>query len=59
MGKAIGIFVVTFFVVLLINQAFYGFCFSDYCLAAAFPRVVVLASIVTAALYWITKREGF
>jgi len=57
MGKAIGIFVVTFFVVLLINQAFYGFCFSDYCLAAAFPRVVILTSIITALLFWTTKQE--
>ena len=41
-----------------VNQAFYGFCFEGYCLAAAFPKVLILALIVTVVLYLLTKGEG-
>ena len=57
MERAIKIFIPTFLVVLVVNQAFYNFCFAAYCLAAAFPRVVIMSAVVTGVLYWIKKSE--
>lgn len=58
MLKALKIFIPTFFIVLIINQAGYGFCFKMYCLAAAFPRVVVISAVITGVFYWISTAES-
>lgn len=41
----------TFLVVLVLNQFFYGSCFKMYCLAAAFPKVLILSAFVSWAIY--------
>ena len=50
-GRAIIIFIPVFFIVFIINQMFYGGCTANYCLSAAFPKVIILSSIVTAIFY--------
>lgn len=45
----------TFFVVMLVNQSFYNFCTKGYCLAAAFPKVLVLSVIVAGAITYFNK----
>ena len=57
MQKALAIFIPTFVAIMVINQMFYGACFAAYCLAAAFPKVVVLAVIVSTFLYFVSKSE--
>jgi hypothetical protein len=49
------VFGISFVVIGVINQAFYGFCFKSYCLSAAFPKVLILSVIVTVALSIINK----
>jgi tryptophan-rich sensory protein len=55
--KALKIFVPTFFVILIINQAFYGMCLQAHCLASAFPRVTIMSVAVSALIYWVSKEE--
>ena len=57
MQKALTIFIPTLVVIMVINQMFYGACFEAYCLAAAFPKVLVLAVIVSTFLYFVSKSE--
>ena len=45
----------TFLVVGLINQSFYGFCMKSYCLAAAFPKVLVLSVIIAATITYFNQ----
>jgi hypothetical protein len=49
------IFGISFVVIGIINQAFYGFCFKSYCLSAVFPKVLILSIIVTVALSIMNK----
>jgi len=51
------IFAMSFFGVGFVNQIFYNFCFSDRCLSAAFPKVLLLALIVSAVIFMVTKNE--
>jgi len=55
MGNSLKIFGISFVVIGIINQAFYGFCFKSYCLSAAFPKVLILSIIVTVALSIMNK----
>ena len=55
MGNSLKIFGISFIVIGIINQAFYGFCFKSYCLSAAFPKVLILSIIVTVALSIMNK----
>lgn len=57
MERFIKTFLVTFIIVGLINQSFYNFCFSEYCLSAAFPKVLILSLIVAAVVYFVVKEE--
>lgn len=57
MGKALGIFIPTFLVVLAVNQLAYGACFKGYCIAAAFPKVTILSLAISAFIYWVSKTE--
>lgn len=45
------IFIPVFLVVMVVNQFFYGGCFKSYCLAAAFPKVTLIAAVLTWILY--------
>jgi tryptophan-rich sensory protein len=56
--KALQIFIPTFLVILVINQATYGMCFEAHCLSAAFPKVTILSVAVSAFIYWVTKGEN-
>ena len=58
MYRAIKLFIGTFFVVLIVNQMFYGFCFTSYCLSHAFPKVVVLSAIITAVIHFVSKPDS-
>jgi hypothetical protein len=51
MPLAIVIFAVTFVVILVVNQMFYGGCFEAHCLSAAFPKVIMLSTLVSWFLY--------
>ncbi len=55
MPKFLKIFTMSFLVVGFINQIFYNFCFSDRCLSAAFPKVLLLSLIVSAVIFMVTK----
>jgi len=57
MIQAIKIFLVTFVVVLVVNQLFYGACFKSYCLSAAFPKVAIIATIISWFLYYAGKDD--
>ena len=57
MIKALKILVPTFVVILVINQLAYGACFEGYCIAAALPKVIVLAVLVSAFIYWAQKSD--
>ena len=57
MMKALSIFIPTFIVVMIINQFFYGACFKAYCLAAAFPKVVMLSLAISAFIYFVKRDE--
>lgn len=54
---ALKIFVPTFIVILILNQLFYGACFEAYCIAAAFPKVIVLSLLVSVFIYWVKGSE--
>lgn len=58
MGKSFAIFIPTFLVVLFFNQLAYGACFKGYCIAAAFPKVVMLSLAISAFIYWVSKSEN-
>ena len=51
------IFAMSFFGVGFVNQIFYNFCFSDRCLSAAFPKVLLLSLIVSAVIFMVAKNE--
>jgi len=51
MNKFIKIFIPAFLVVGVVNQSFYGFCMKSHCLAAAFPKVVILSVIVAFVIF--------
>jgi len=55
MQKNIMIFVASFLGLMFINQLSYGACFKGYCLAAAFPKVLILSVILSAFIIWISK----
>ena len=55
MPKLLKIFAMSFLGVGFVNQIFYNFCFSDRCLSAAFPKVLLLSLIVSAILFGLTK----
>lgn len=55
MPKFLKIFAASFLVVGFFNQIFYNFCFSDRCLSAAFPKVLLLSLIVSAVIFVVTK----
>lgn len=57
MEKSLKIFVPTFFIVLFFNQLAYGSCFKGYCIAAAFPKVIILSVIISVFIYWVSKNE--
>ena len=44
-----------FGIILVVNQIQYGFCFSAYCIIAAFPHVFIMALLVTIAIFFIKK----
>jgi len=44
------LFCIIFCVVMIINQAFYNWCFELYCLKAAFPRVLALSVAVVVIM---------
>jgi len=58
MQKALAIFIPTFLILFVLNQSFYGGCFKGYCLAAAFPKVLILSAILTGVFYAISKSES-
>lgn len=58
MKKALIIFTPVFFALFVLNQSFYGWCFKGYCLAAAFPKVLILSAILTGVFYAISKSEN-
>lgn len=55
--RVIGIFILTFMVVLFINQISYGGCFASYCISAAFPKVFVVSSIITAVIFSLSSES--
>ena len=55
MPKFLKIFAMSFLGVGFANQIFYNFCFSDRCLSAAFPKVLLLSLIVSAVIFVVTK----
>jgi tryptophan-rich sensory protein len=55
MENNLKIFGISFVVIGIINQAFYGFCFKSYCLSVAFPKVLILSVLVTVALSIMNK----
>ncbi len=57
MTKALQIFIPTFAIVMVANQMMYGACFKAYCLAAAFPKVVILSLAISTFIYWIRSEE--
>ncbi len=57
MNKALIIFTPVFIVLFVINQSFYGGCFKGYCLAAAFPKIIILSAILTWIFYAISSQE--
>ena len=57
MARSIVIFLVTSFIVLIINQSFYGSCFSSYCMAAAFPKVILISLAISAFIVWSSRNE--
>lgn len=58
MTRAVTIFIPTFLVIFVINQMFYGWCFKGYCLAAAFPKVILISALLTWFFYTLTKDEN-
>lgn len=58
MQKTLAIFIPVFIVLFLLNQSFYGGCFKGYCLAAAFPKVLILSAVLTGVFYAISKSES-
>ena len=58
MGKSLQIFIPTFIVVMIFNQMMYGACFKSYCIAAAFPKVVILSAIISAFIYYVFHSEN-
>lgn len=57
MQRFLQIFIASFLGVGFVNQMFYNFCFSDRCLSAAFPKVLLLSLIVAAVIFLITGNE--
>lgn len=57
MTRAIKLFAGTFFVVFILNQLFYGACFASYCLAAAFPKVVILSVIIAGFIHVVSSGD--
>ena len=57
MLKAIVIFIVTFSIVMMVNQIGYGSCFKSYCVTAAIPKVTLLSVVISAFLYWVSENE--
>ncbi len=57
MPTALKIFIPTFVIVLIFNQMTYGSCFKGYCIAAAFPKVIVLSLLISAFIYFVNKDE--
>lgn len=55
MITALKIFSFTFIAVMIVNQLFYGACFSSYCLAAAFPRVLIMSVLLSWFIYSASK----
>jgi tryptophan-rich sensory protein len=55
MKLAVTIFSITFIVILIINQMFYGGCFKAHCLSAALPKVVIISTFVSWFLYSVKK----
>ncbi len=55
MPRFLKIFTMSLLVFGFINQIFYNFCFSDRCLIAAFPKVLLLSLIVVAVIVMVTK----
>jgi hypothetical protein len=53
--KIIGIFLVTFSVIMVLNQLGYGSCFAAYCIQAAIPKVTIFSIIVTAIIYFVSE----
>ncbi|GAA0788532.1 hypothetical protein SAMN04487964_10312 [Marinobacterium sediminicola] len=43
---------------LVINQAFYGFCFKAHCIGAALPSVVIMSGVLTAVIYFSDTRNS-
>ena len=58
MHKSLAIFIPVFIVLLVLNQSFYGGCYKGYCLAAAFPKVLILSAVLTGVFYAISKSES-
>jgi len=58
MARVVMIFIPTFLVILVLNQMFFGGCFKGYCLAAAFPQVMVMSALLTWVLFSLTKDES-
>jgi len=56
MVKTITIFIVTFSIVMLVNQISYGSCFASYCLSAALPKVTLLSVVISAFIVWGSKK---
>lgn len=57
MLSAIKFFVFAFLAILIVNQMFYGGCFAAHCLAAAFPKVLILSLVATAAAHWLSRLD--
>ncbi|MFT6247181.1 MAG: hypothetical protein ACJAUY_001875 [Cognaticolwellia sp.] len=50
------VFIISFVVILIINQIGYGGCFKSYCLGAAMPKVLFWSAVVTIIHYFINKK---
>jgi len=45
--QAIGVFIGSFILIMILNQAlFFNFCLKSYCLSAATPHVLVISIII-------------